>query len=144
LISRRRADAVLGGLWEFPGGKIETGETADEAARREVLEETGLAIEATESLGTFVPSSLEQDPRGPRVELHAVLARVAATVEAKPLASAEVRWVPFDALDCFEWPANNASLNDAVVRALASRASALARGASVLGAAARVEQDPGT
>ncbi len=45
LIGRRRTDRMLGGLWEFPGGKIEPGESPVEAVVREVREETGLEVE---------------------------------------------------------------------------------------------------
>jgi mutator protein MutT len=45
LVGRRPEGVSLAGLWEFPGGKVEPGETAAEAAARECLEETGLAIE---------------------------------------------------------------------------------------------------
>jgi A/G-specific adenine glycosylase len=41
LVQHRPADRLLGGLWEFPGGKIEGGEQAIDAARRELAEETG-------------------------------------------------------------------------------------------------------
>ncbi len=46
LILRRSEEQMLGGLWEFPGGKLEPGETAAEAAVRETLEETGLNVAA--------------------------------------------------------------------------------------------------
>jgi A/G-specific adenine glycosylase len=48
LITRRKADGLLGGLWEFPGGKINDGETAGDACEREVREETGLSVEVEE------------------------------------------------------------------------------------------------
>lgn len=40
-----RGKGAMRGLWSFPGGHIETGERAREAARREVLEETGISAE---------------------------------------------------------------------------------------------------
>lgn len=46
LLSRRPDDAHLGGLWEFPGGKLEAGETPERAAEREVLEELGVECSA--------------------------------------------------------------------------------------------------
>ncbi len=46
LLSRRPDDAHLGGLWEFPGGKLEAGETPEQAAEREVREELGVRCRA--------------------------------------------------------------------------------------------------
>jgi A/G-specific adenine glycosylase len=52
LITQRAPDGLLGGLWEFPGGKINSGETASSACKREIKEETGLVIEVIETLTT--------------------------------------------------------------------------------------------
>jgi mutator protein MutT len=47
LIGKRPDDAALGGYWEFPGGKVEQGESPADAAIRECLEETGVASSTT-------------------------------------------------------------------------------------------------
>ncbi|MDX1734206.1 MAG: 8-oxo-dGTP diphosphatase MutT [Halioglobus sp.] len=44
LLSRRADGAHQGGLWEFPGGKVEVGESLEAALRRELLEELGIRI----------------------------------------------------------------------------------------------------
>lgn len=50
LITRRQKKGLLGGLWEFPGGKIEEGESAEAACVREILEETNLTVEVKSHL----------------------------------------------------------------------------------------------
>ena len=44
LISQRHADSHQGGLWEFPGGKVEAGESVEQALARELHEELGISI----------------------------------------------------------------------------------------------------
>jgi 8-oxo-dGTP diphosphatase len=53
LIARRRSGDRFGGVWEFPGGKIEPGESPEESLRREIDEELGMAIEIGPCLGAF-------------------------------------------------------------------------------------------
>jgi 8-oxo-dGTP diphosphatase len=59
LLSRRLPESHLGGLWEFPGGAVEDGESPDEALRRELLEELGVGI-AVEAPITF---AFHRDPQ---------------------------------------------------------------------------------
>ncbi len=50
LITQRASEGLLGGLWEFPGGKINAGETASHACIREIVEETGLVVDVISHL----------------------------------------------------------------------------------------------
>ena len=59
---RRPEDKHHGGLWEFPGGKVESGESPAQALVREIREELGLAIDA----GELEPATFAQEPFGAR------------------------------------------------------------------------------
>jgi 8-oxo-dGTP diphosphatase len=50
MLARRPPDKKLGGLWEFPGGKVEQGESAEAALHRELLEELGCTVRITQTL----------------------------------------------------------------------------------------------
>jgi mutator protein MutT len=53
LIAQRKAGSALGGLWEFPGGKVEAGESDAAALEREILEEFNSLI----SIGKLIASA---------------------------------------------------------------------------------------
>jgi mutator protein MutT len=67
LVTQRRAEAHLGGLWELPGGKLAPGESVEACVVREVREETGIVIAARRRLAT-----IEWDYPERRVALHPV------------------------------------------------------------------------
>jgi len=52
IISKRKSNGLLGGLWEFPGGKIINDETPEECLKREILEEVNIKIKNINFLGT--------------------------------------------------------------------------------------------
>ena len=54
--AKRKAGGEFGLKWEFPGGKVETGESAIQALKREIHEELSISVEVIQSLGTFVTS----------------------------------------------------------------------------------------
>ena len=70
LIAQRPLDGLLGGLWEFPGGKQEEGETLEEALVREIMEELGIMIE----VGRF-QTRIKHAYTHFRITLHAFHAR---------------------------------------------------------------------
>ncbi|MDT8392166.1 MAG: A/G-specific adenine glycosylase [Lentisphaeria bacterium] len=100
LVAQRRDDQMLGGMWELPGGKIDTGETPVEAVIRECLEELGVTVKPCQSLPhvrhayshfsvTLHPFVCELDP---------VDQRPAAVVAAR------LRWLRPDNIDELPFP----------------------------------------
>lgn len=119
LVARRRAGAVRGGLWEFPGGKIEAGEPALAAALRELHEETGLEVDG--SGARALPIATDFDPRAEReraVRLFGFLIEAPCFAVAEARASAEVRWVPLEELGSLPWPPANRLLLESIARVL--------------------------
>ena len=117
LASRRHLGAVQGGLWEFPGGKIERGESAVDAALRELAEEVGLTAKAVIAPPTpLIVVTHVEDSHCPEraVRLHAFLVEVNADAVARPIGAAEVGWMSSAQLRELAWPRANAAINAAL------------------------------
>jgi A/G-specific adenine glycosylase len=101
LISKRHTNDLLGGLWELPGGKRESGETLEECLAREVREELGIEIAVGDLLMTVRHTYTHF-----RVTLHVFHCRYLSG-QPQALGCADCRWVGPDELDDFAFPAAN-------------------------------------
>jgi A/G-specific adenine glycosylase len=101
LIDRRPAKGLLGGLWEFPGGKIENGETVKECIKREIKEEIDLEIEVNDLL-MIVDHAYTHF----RVTLQVYNCRYLSG-EPRPIECDEIRWVTIDEIEQFPFPKAN-------------------------------------
>lgn len=104
LIDQRLEEGLLGGLWEFPGGKQEPDEPIAETIRRELREELAIEAEVGEELIT-----LEHAYSHKRLRFVVHLCRWLSG-EPQPLASQRVRWVEPAELLAFPFPAANARI----------------------------------
>lgn len=104
LIDRRLQSGVLGGLWEFPGGKIEPGETVEDCIKREIKEELGIDIEVGKHLIT-----IEHVYTHLHVNLTVHHCRYVSGTP-QPLECAEIRWVTLAEIDKFPFPEANAQI----------------------------------
>lgn len=105
LIGQRRADQPMGALWEFPGGKIEQGETPQEALARELSEELGIRAE----IGPAVTRIRHHYRRGGAVDLQFFTVRE-FTGEIDNQIYQQVRWVKFEDLTGYEFLAADRGL----------------------------------
>lgn len=99
LITQRNSTAVLPLLWEFPGGRVETGETEEEALHREVLGRIGVDITVAGKLG-------EHHHAYPHYEVHMSMftCHLAGDLEPHPVNVNDLRWVTSTEIRSYEFP----------------------------------------
>ena len=105
-IQQRLPDDIWGGLWEFPGGSLDAGETPEQAMRREIMEETGFAVGAARQFRSVVHHYTRY-----RVTLHSFFCTLAAASTVPVLhAASQYRWASLDELAAHAFPAGHRQL----------------------------------
>ncbi len=101
LIAKRRPQGLLGGLWEFPGGKPEPGESLEAAVVREVAEELGIEVTPGRKI-----ASVDHAYSHFEITMHAFHCRYRSGTP-RPLGCQEYAWVKPGELDRYAFPAAN-------------------------------------
>ena len=111
LIARRHDDAHQGGLWEFPGGKVESDESVCDALARELHEELGINIH-TSSCKPLIEIRHDYSDKVVLLDVWAVseFDGEASGKEGQPL-----RWVDRSQLSDYDFPAANIAIIDAIL-----------------------------
>ncbi len=115
LIARREDDRMLGGLWEFPGGKQQGDESLEQTVRREVREETGLRVRVGEPYATVRHAYSHF-----RITLTAFRCEW-KTGQPTPRTSVELKWIRPGDLRLYPFPRANRRIGDLVMHEAAGK-----------------------
>lgn len=113
LIARRPDDKHQGGLWEFPGGKVEQGETTAAALVRELKEEVDLSV-GVESMSALTEIAFDYPDKQVRLDVMWVDVPDEALTSAHGAEGQPVAWVSVAELSGYAFPAANQPILDAI------------------------------
>lgn len=108
LIQQRLSEGLLGGLWEFPGGKVEAGESLAECVAREVREELGIEIRVGKEI-----LAVDHAYSHFSITLHAFRCEFVAG-RVKPASAQNWKWVAPRELEHYAFPAANKKIIQAL------------------------------
>lgn len=112
LATQRAEDKPLELLWEFPGGKIDTGESAEDALRREIIEELGIELGAL----TRLPEVTHAYDFG-TIQLIPFLSKLDSRPQLGELnAHAAARWISLDEWDQLQWAPADAPIIERLLK----------------------------
>ena len=109
LITKRLKESHLGHCWEFPGGKREPGETVEQCAVRECMEEIGVSVEPVRYL-----KNLHYEYPEVKVFLHFVLCRLVAGAP-RAIECAEWKWIGPEEFRSYEFPQADLSVIEEIL-----------------------------
>jgi 8-oxo-dGTP diphosphatase len=121
LLQKRRAGGEHGGLWEFPGGKIEPGESPESALLREIEEELGIVVAAAD----LMPFRFASDPRLPPEPREAVVILLYTcrrwSGQPRSVDGEAIAWLAPGGFAGLAMPPLDVPLANAIARALAAK-----------------------
>ncbi len=111
LITKRMKASPMGHCWEFPGGKIEAGETVEQCVVRECQEEIDVTVKPVRVLGEE-----EYDYDHGHIHLTFVLCELGAGIEPTPIECEQAKWIQSSEFPQYEFPPADMGVIEALMK----------------------------